>query len=127
MANLAGSYSGTLALGSPTQRSAALEREELEDEPELYLVLDSDAMRETGESGIGGYFYGLYWYYPVPEDFLPDLTTPVLEFLGVCLNLLVFAPTLLRALKANRNAYVVLRTDALTLRARCRRSRRRTP
>ena len=97
-----------------TSVRAALEREELEDEPELYLVLDSDAMRETGESGIGGYFYGLYWYYPVPEDFLPDLTTPVLEFLGVCLNLLVFAPTLLRALKANRNAYVVLRTDALT-------------
>jgi len=97
-----------------TSARAALEREELEDEPELYLVLDSDAMRETGESGIGGYFYGLYWYYPVPEDFLPDLTTPVLEFLGVCLNLLVFAPTLLRALKANRNAYVVLRTDALT-------------
>ena len=97
-----------------TSVRAALEREELEDEPELYLVLDSDAMRETGESGIGGYFYGLYWYYPVPEDFLPDLTIPVLEFLGVCLNLLVFAPTLLRALKANRNAYVVLRTDALT-------------
>lgn len=97
-----------------TSVRAALEREELEDEPELYLVLDSDAMRETGESGIGGYFYGLYWYYPVPEGFLPDLTTPVLEFLGVCLNLLVFAPTLLRALRANRNAYVVLRTDALT-------------
>ena len=97
-----------------TNVRAALERKELEDEPELYLVLDSDAMRETGESGIGGYFYGLYWYYPVPEGFLPDLTTPVLEFLGVCLNLLAFAPTLLRALKANRNAYVVLRTDALT-------------
>ena len=92
---------------------AALQRVELEPTPKIYLHVCSDAMYEPSVAGIGGYCHGFYWSFAVPAEALPALSIPILEFLGVVLNFLVFAPLLRRLLAANPNAAVVLRLSLI--------------
>ena len=103
-----------LASSCVTNVKRAISREELELKPSLFFHLCSDAMYEGTEAGLGGFCHGLFWTFEVPADHLPDLSIPILEFLGVCFNILVFFPRLRRLLDANPNAAVVLRTDSLT-------------
>jgi len=93
---------------------SALGRFETQPPPELYFHACSDAMYELARGGLGGYCHGFYWSFVVPPELLPVLSIPILEFLGVVFNFLVFADLLRRLLRTNPNSYVVLRTDALT-------------
>ena len=103
-----------LASSCVTNVKKAISRGELELKPSLFFHLCSDAMYEDAEAGLGGFCHGLFWTFEVPADHLPDLSIPILEFLGVCFNILVFFPRLRRLLDANPNAAIVLRTDSLT-------------
>ena len=92
----------------------AILRTELPPASTTYFHLCSDAMYEKDQAGLGGYCHGSYWHYSVPESLIPYLSIPILEFLGVVFNLIVFAPALRRLLQGNPAAVIVLRTDALT-------------
>ena len=90
----------------------ALLRSELEALPTLYFDLTSDACYALVDTaGIGGFMHGLYWYFGVPDEDRPLLSIPILEFLGVCFNVLTFHHHL-SGLGAG--ACALLRTDALT-------------
>ena len=90
----------------------SLSRSELETLPTLYFDLTSDACyAEVRVAGIAGFMHGLYWYFPVPEQDRPLLSIPILEFLGVCFNVLVFHSHLVGF---GEGANLLLRTDALT-------------
>jgi len=93
---------------------AALARIEVTPAPTIYFHLCSDAMHESTMAGLGGFCHGAYWSFVVPVELLPVLSIPILEFLGVVFNFLVFAPTMRRLLQGNPNARFVFRTDALT-------------
>lgn len=76
----------------------------------IQVVMDSDACHgDKDPSGVGGFMHGQYWYFPVPTEHYADVDTPMLEFLGVCFNILIFGPQL-----GHHQGEVVLRTDALT-------------
>ena len=104
----------------------AISREELEAPPGVYYQLCSDAMYEfdrtayirladvgeDADAGVGGFLHGDYWVFVVPDEDIPFLSIPILEFLGVCGNVLVFERALTAA--AHGNNRIVLRTDALT-------------
>ncbi|KAL1511995.1 hypothetical protein AB1Y20_005270 [Prymnesium parvum] len=94
--------------------TVALDKRELRLQPTVYYHLCSDAMYEAERAGMGGFCHGLYWAFEAPPETIPVLSIPVLEFLGVVINLIVFGPTLKRLLAGNPNVLLVLRTDALT-------------
>lgn len=83
-------------------------------EPTTYFHLCSDAMYETTRAAMGGFCHGLYWSFEVPLESIAALSIPILEFLGVVLNIIVFGPMLKRLIAGNPRITVVLRTDALT-------------
>ena len=56
--------------------------------------------------------HGSFWYLEVPTADAEYLSIPILEFLGVVINLLVFESQLEAAVAAG--ARILLRTDALT-------------
>ena len=104
-----------------TSFKRAVSRDELEPPPGLYYQACSDAMYECDRSGhltsendagVGGFFHGDYWVFEIPKADIPVLSIPILEFLGPCGNLLVFAASMQAA--AHGTNRVVLRTDALT-------------
>jgi hypothetical protein len=90
----------------------ALLRSELETLPTMHLDLTSDACyAEVLTAGIGGYAHGLYWYFPVPDADRALLSIPILEFLGVCFNILTFHA---HVAGLGAGVQLVFRTDALT-------------
>ena len=96
-----------------TSVKASLDRSLLEPAPTLHIVLDSDACHgDASVSGIDGFCHGMYFYFPVAEDDLPFVHTPMLEFLGVCFLILAFSR--LAGNQLTDNVTVLLRTDALT-------------
>ena len=100
----------THACGVSVKR--ALLRSELERLPSVHFDLTSDACyAEVKTAGIGGYMHGLYWYFAIPEADRPLLSIPILEFLGVCFNILAFHS---RLVGLGAGAHLLYRTDALT-------------
>ena len=90
----------------------ALLRDEVEALPTVHFDLTSDAcLADVEVAGIGGFAHGLWWYFAVPGADKPLLSIPILEFLGVCFNILTFHPHLARLGAGTR---ILLRTDALT-------------
>lgn len=80
----------------------------------MQFVLDSDACYgDEPVSGIGGYCHGMFWYFPVPLEDMPFVNIPILEFLGVCFNVLMFSDMITPGADPHRTAGL-LRTDALT-------------
>ncbi|KAL1508632.1 hypothetical protein AB1Y20_004728 [Prymnesium parvum] len=115
------SVSLKLQLGNSCGASvtAALDKRELRLQPTTYYNLCSDARflctSETNRAGMGSFCHGLYWSFEVPSESLPVLSIPILEFLGVVINIVVFGPeTIKRLIAGNPRVVVVLRTDALT-------------
>lgn len=93
---------------------AVLDRRELRLRPTLFFHLCSDAMYDPSRAGMGGFCHGLYWSLVIPAEHIPSLSIPILEFLGVAFNFVVFAPALKHLVASNPRATVVVRTDALT-------------
>lgn len=92
----------------------AVSRDALEPPPSVQFVLDSDACYgDEPIAGIGGYCHGMFWYFPVPKEDMPWVNIPLLEFLGVSFNLLMFAHMIAPKAGPHRVAGL-LRTDALT-------------
>lgn len=92
----------------------AIDRRELRLHPSVYFHMCSDAMYEHTRAAMGGFCHGSYWTFEAPREHIPALSIPILEFLGVFFNVLVFSPTMKRLLSGNPNVAIVLRTDALT-------------
>lgn len=91
----------------------AVDRRELEPQPRLTVILDSDACSGGEEmAGIGGYCHGLYWYWPVPPEDSDRMHITLLEFLGVCFNILMFEHMITPGPVGTFAG--LLRTDALT-------------
>ena len=98
------------ACGASVKR--ALLRNELEPLPEIYFDMTSDACyADVERAGIGGFMHGLYWYFAVPEADRPLLSIPILEFLGVCFNVLTFHA---HTVGLGAGVHLLMRTDALT-------------
>ena len=90
----------------------ALLREELDVQPSITFDLTSDACySDVDVAGIAGFMHGLYWYFAVPDEDYEVVNIPLLEFLGVCFNILIFHSHLEGL---GDGARVMLRTDALT-------------
>ena len=68
-------------------------------------------LADVRTAGIAGFTHGLYWYFPVPDEDKAVLSIPILEFLGVCFNILAYHDHLG---KLGGGVRVLLRTDALT-------------
>jgi len=100
----------THACGVSVKR--VLHRSELEALPSVHFDLTSDACyAEVDTAGVGGFMHGLYWYFAVPDADRPLLSIPILEFLGVCFNILTFHAHLCGL---GGGAHLLYRTDALT-------------
>ena len=94
---------------------AALFRSELEVQPSLFLVLDSDACyADVTQAAVGGICHGLYWLLVVDEADRAILSIPILEFMGVVINILVFHAYVQQACGGGTSVQALLRTDALT-------------
>lgn len=106
---------------------AVLDRRELRLQPSLFFHLCSDAMYEPTRAGMGGFCHGAYWSFQVPDEHLPALSIPILEFLGVVFNFVAFAPAMRHMLAGNPNVTIVLRTDTLTAALTLPRESQRTP
>ena len=88
-------------------------RAEVEPPPQLFFDVTSDAcLADEERAGIGGFMHGLYWFFEIPENDRPFLTIPVLEFLGVCFNILNFFVCLDAARREVQALKILLRTDA---------------
>ena len=98
-----------------TSVKRALSRANLESPPEISFFLSSDACySDVAIPGLGGFAHGLYWYFSVAPEDVPILSIPILEFLGVCFNILTFHDHLHRLGSPSAPAWVHLFTDALT-------------
>lgn len=69
----------------------AIEGRELRLHPTFYFHMCSDAMYEHTRAAMGGFCNGSYWPFEAPRQHNPVLSIPILEFLGVVLNFLVFS------------------------------------
>ena len=104
-----------LSASCGTSVKRALSRANLESPPEISFFLSSDACySDVAIPGLGGFAHGLYWYFAVPQEDVPFLSIPILEFLGVCFNVLIFDSHLHRLGSQSAPAWVHLLTDALT-------------
>ena len=92
----------------------ALSRHELEPNPDIKFVIDSDAFYEHKSSGMGGYLQGYFWHFEPPTSDLDILNAPILEFLALCFNYLIFHSLVVGIIKGNPEAFALFRTDALT-------------
>ena len=109
-----GRWRQTLHRSCGVSVKAALLRDELEPSARVLFEMSSDACyADVTRAGVGGFLHGIYWYFEVPEGDRPILSIPILEFLGVCFNVLVFHRHL-AAVAADELAGILLRTDALT-------------
>jgi hypothetical protein len=71
------------------------------------FVVSADAATDSAPPGIGGFCHGLYWYIPIPAEWLPYLHITVLELLATGLGAIALAPYLRHAER------IVLQSDAL--------------
>ena len=70
----------------------------------------SDAAKEgCGRPGLGGWYSGYWWQWILPDGF-EHLTTPLLEFMAVLVNVVVFGRLMLRGF--HDKAFVVMHIDA---------------
>ena len=71
------------------------------------FVVSADAATDSTPPGIGGFCHGLYWYVPIPGEWLLYLHITVLELLATGLGAIVLAPYLRHAQR------IRLQSDAL--------------
>ena len=71
------------------------------------FVVSADAATDSEPPGIGGFCHGLYWYQPIPVEWLVYLHITVLELLATGLGMIVLAPYLSHAQR------IILQSDAL--------------
>jgi hypothetical protein len=89
--------------------TAALKRAEVgESQPfPVKFVASADAATDSDPPGMGGFCHGLYWYIPVPTEWLQWLHITVLELLASGLGSITLAPYLRHAQR------IRLQSDAL--------------
>ena len=91
----------------------AFTREEVEPFEGITVFACSDAcLGDDDPAGMGGFCHGLYWQYVVPPEYYEWVTTPLLEFLAVAFNIMVFVEQ--AASLCGDEGTLLLRTDALT-------------
>ena len=70
----------------------------------------SDAAKEgCGRPGLGGWYSGYWWQWILPEGY-DHLTIPLLEFMAVLVNIVVFGRLVLRGF--HDHAFIIMHIDA---------------
>ena len=76
----------------------------------LMITIYSDAMRDPGVAGLGGFFHGLYWSF-TPATQYARIPIAVLEFIAALTSILTFAQSI--SLPADMEHTLHVRVDAL--------------
>ena len=105
---------------------AAFHRDVVEPLLGTMVIMCSDAcFGDEDLSAIGGFCHGYFWYFPVPPQDYDVVNTPLLEFLGVVFNIIVFQDVAEGLCRGQGS--LLQRTDALTAALTLPRESQRSP